>query len=127
MEPRTALRTALAAGPATLAPGAYDALSARIVEAAGFPVLYGTRGGISRRMGYRIVIIPSDLQRAAIRAMQEVAAAIRRDGDSTAVAHRLATFQEREALVGLERVQALEARYLRAGTDAPGETARKAR
>ncbi len=63
-------------------------------------------------MGYRIVIIPSDLQRAAIRAMQEVAVTIRRDGDSRAVAHRLATFQEREVLVGLDRVRALEVRYL---------------
>lgn len=69
-------------------------------------------------MGYRIVIIPSDLQRAAIRAMQEVAAAIRRDGDSGAVRHRLATFQEREALVGLEQVRALEARYLGGGAAA---------
>lgn len=60
-------------------------------------------------MGYRIVIIPSDLQRAAIRAMVEVAEAIRRDGDSRAVAHRLATFQEREALVRLDRVRALAA------------------
>ena len=75
-------------------------------------------------MGYRVVIIPSDLQRAAIRAMQEVTAAIRRDGDSRALAHRLATFQEREALVGLGRVQALEARYLR-GAAAPDEMARK--
>ena len=72
-------------------------------------------------MGYRIVIIPSDLQRAAIRAMQETAEVIRRDGDSRAVAQRLATFQEREALVGLDRVQALEARYLR-GAAGPGGT-----
>ncbi len=63
-------------------------------------------------MGYRIVIIPSDLQRAAIRAMQEVAVTIRRDGDSRAVAHRLASFQEREVLVGLDRVRALEVRFL---------------
>ena len=33
--------------------------------------------------GYRIVIVPSDLQRAAILAMQEVLAAIARDGDSS--------------------------------------------
>ena len=33
-------------------------------------------------LGYRIVIVPSDLQRAAIRAMQEVLAVMRRDGNS---------------------------------------------
>jgi len=51
-------------------------------------------------LGYRIVIIPSDLQRAAIRAMQDVLAAIRRDGNSRALADRMATFSEREAIVG---------------------------
>jgi len=53
-----------------------------------------------RALGYRIVIIPSDLQRAAIRAMQEVLAAIQRDGNSRALAGRMASFAEREAVVG---------------------------
>jgi 2-methylisocitrate lyase-like PEP mutase family enzyme len=51
-------------------------------------------------LGYRIVIIPSDLQRAAIRAMQDVLATIRRDGNSRALADRMASFTEREAIVG---------------------------
>ena len=51
-------------------------------------------------LGYRIVIIPSDLQRAANRAMQDVLKAIRRDGNSRALADRMATFSEREAIVG---------------------------
>jgi 2-methylisocitrate lyase-like PEP mutase family enzyme len=51
-------------------------------------------------LGYRIVIIPSDLQRAAIRAMQDVLTAIRRDGNSRSLADRMATFTEREAIVG---------------------------
>jgi 2-methylisocitrate lyase-like PEP mutase family enzyme len=50
-------------------------------------------------LGYRIVIIPSDLQRAAIRAMEEVLQAIARDGNSATLAHRLASFAEREAVV----------------------------
>jgi 2-methylisocitrate lyase-like PEP mutase family enzyme len=53
-----------------------------------------------RALGYRIVIIPSDLQRAAIHAMQGVLAAIRRDGSSRSVAERLVSFAEREAIVG---------------------------
>jgi 2-methylisocitrate lyase-like PEP mutase family enzyme len=51
-------------------------------------------------LGYRIVIIPSDLQRAAIRAMQDVLAAITRDGNSRSVADRMASFTERETIVG---------------------------
>jgi 2-methylisocitrate lyase-like PEP mutase family enzyme len=62
-------------------------------------------------LGYRVAILPSDLQRAAIRAMQETLAAIRRDGNAAAVDDRLATFAERDAIVGLEEYQALDARY----------------
>jgi 2-methylisocitrate lyase-like PEP mutase family enzyme len=53
-----------------------------------------------RALGYRMVIIPSDLQRAAIRGMQDVLAAIRRDGNSRALADRMASFSERETIVG---------------------------
>jgi len=62
-------------------------------------------------LGYRIVIIPSDLQRAAIRAMQEALAAIKRDGNSRAVAGRMATFTEREAIVGTPEYLKLDERY----------------
>ncbi len=64
-----------------------------------------------RALGYRIVIIPSDLQRAAIRAMEETLAAIRRDGNSRAVSSRLASFDEREATVGTPEYLALDRRY----------------
>ncbi len=64
-----------------------------------------------REWGYRIVIIPSDLQRASIRAMQETLAAIKRDGNSAAVAGRLASFQEREAVVDTPGYLALDRRY----------------
>jgi 2-methylisocitrate lyase-like PEP mutase family enzyme len=64
-----------------------------------------------RQWGYRIVIIPSDLQRASIRAMQDTLAAIKRDGNSAAVADRLASFQEREAVVDTPGYLALDRRY----------------
>jgi 2-methylisocitrate lyase-like PEP mutase family enzyme len=64
-----------------------------------------------RALGYRIVIIPSDLQRAAIRAMQEVLTAIARDGNSHAVAARMATFTEREGVVGTPDYLRLDERY----------------
>jgi 2-methylisocitrate lyase-like PEP mutase family enzyme len=62
-------------------------------------------------LGYRIVIVPSDLQRASIRAMQDVLAAIRRDGNSAALADRLASFQEREQVVDTAAYLALDRRY----------------
>ncbi|MGE5513054.1 MAG: isocitrate lyase/PEP mutase family protein [Bacteroidota bacterium] len=51
-------------------------------------------------LGFSIVIIPSDLQRAAIRAMQTTLQAIYRDGSSASVLANMAGFEERERLVG---------------------------
>jgi 2-methylisocitrate lyase-like PEP mutase family enzyme len=62
-------------------------------------------------LGYRIVIIPSDLQRAAIRAMELTLAAIARDGNSAAVGDRLASFTDREAAVDTAAWLALDRRY----------------
>jgi 2-methylisocitrate lyase-like PEP mutase family enzyme len=64
-----------------------------------------------RQLGYRIVIIPSDLQRAAIRAMQDTLAAIGRDGNSAAVADRMASFTDRETAVDTADWLALDRRY----------------
>ncbi|MFI9082238.1 oxaloacetate decarboxylase [Streptomyces sioyaensis] len=41
------LRTLLAGGETVVAPGAYDALSARLVEAEGFPIVYMTGFGVT--------------------------------------------------------------------------------
>jgi 2-methylisocitrate lyase-like PEP mutase family enzyme len=62
-------------------------------------------------LGYRVVIIPSDLQRAAIRAMQDVLAAIARDGSSAALADRMASFKERESVVDTDGWLARGAEY----------------
>jgi len=59
-------------------------------------------------MGYRLAIIPSDLQRAAIHAMQATLAAIKQTGDSSALAERLTSFKEREAIVQTQRYLALD-------------------
>src|SRR5436305_9973385 len=50
-------------------------------------------------MGFRLGIYPSQTHRAAIRAAQRVLAAMKRDGDTRAIATELATFQEREDAV----------------------------
>ena len=50
-------------------------------------------------LGYHLVIIPSDTQRAAIKAMQRVLAAIARDGSAASMRGDMVSFKEREALV----------------------------
>jgi 2-methylisocitrate lyase-like PEP mutase family enzyme len=59
-------------------------------------------------LGYKIVIIPSDLQRAAIKAMQTTLSTIARDGNSMKVADQLVTFKEREEIVETEKYLALD-------------------
>jgi len=63
-------------------------------------------------MGFRLGIYPSQTHRAAIRAAQRVLAALKRDGDTSAIEDDLATFQEREDAVGTTHWRALEQRYL---------------
>ena len=50
-------------------------------------------------LGYQLVIIPSDTQRAAIKAMQRVLAAIARDGSAASMRNDMASFAERETIV----------------------------
>src|SRR5581483_6349562 len=51
-ELRKSLRGLLAQPGIKLAPGCFDSLSARLVEDAGFPLVYATGQGMSRSMGY---------------------------------------------------------------------------
>jgi len=64
------------------------------------------------RWGYRIAIIPSPVQLAAINAMREVLETLQRDGTVEAYSNRMVTFQERDEIVGLEKFQKLEQRFL---------------
>src|SRR3954464_2542325 len=52
LSPRQTLRTLLAGKGYTIAPGAFDTLTARLVQKAGFEALYLTGGGYSRSNGY---------------------------------------------------------------------------
>ena len=51
------------------------------------------------QLGYHLVIIPSDTQRAAIKATQRVLAAIARDGSSASMRGDMVSFKDREALI----------------------------
>lgn len=50
-------------------------------------------------LGYQVVIIPSDLQRAALHAMIRVAEEIAAHGDSASLSDLLATFDQRDIIV----------------------------
>ena len=52
MTPRQKMRSLIARNGYTLVPGAYDTLTARLVEQAGFTAVYLTGGGYSRANGY---------------------------------------------------------------------------
>ena len=52
MTPRQRMRTLIARRGYTMAPGAHDTLTARLVEQAGFEAVYLTGGGYSRANGY---------------------------------------------------------------------------
>ncbi len=87
---------------------------------AGTPLLLNLGGGGKTPMlpaprlealGFRIAIYPGDLQKAAIRAMCDVAAVLAREGSTVAMAERMVSFEERFELVGLARFRDLEARY----------------
>lgn len=55
-----------------------------------------------RALGYKLVIVPSDLQRASIKAMEAVLQIIRRDGDSASGRDLLAPIERRDEVVGLD-------------------------
>ncbi len=55
-----------------------------------------------KSLGYKLIIIPSDLQRAAIKSIQETLKVIKANGDSGEMAAKLTTFNEREKIIEAE-------------------------
>ena len=62
-------------------------------------------------MGFNLVIVPGDLQRTAIFAMQQAAEAILRDGHTESLSHMMATFDDREAAVNTSHYMEMDERY----------------
>ncbi len=62
-------------------------------------------------LGYNVVIIPSDTQRAAIKAMQRVLAAIAHEGSTASMAGDMVSFKEREAIVDTSAYVERDKRY----------------
>src|ERR1043165_301364 len=69
------------------------------------------------KMGYRIAIYPSETQRAAIHAMRNALATLKRDGTTESIDASLTTFNERDKLVGLDDWQKIERAYLSVDMD----------
>jgi 2-methylisocitrate lyase-like PEP mutase family enzyme len=69
------------------------------------------------KMGYRIAIYPSETQRAAIHAMRNALATLKREGTTESIDAALTTFKERDRVVGLEDWQKVERQYLVAAPD----------
>lgn len=65
-------------------------------------------------LGYDIVIIPNDTQRAAIHAMQETLSAIRDEGHSGRLQDRMASFQDREEIIGTQAYMDRDKKYAEA-------------
>lgn len=56
-----------------------------------------------KQMGYNIVIIPSDLQRAAMKSMQQTLKVIQTYGNSSSVENTLLSFNDRESVVETDK------------------------
>jgi 2-methylisocitrate lyase-like PEP mutase family enzyme len=63
-------------------------------------------------LGFRVAIYPNVALQAAARAVREVLGTLQDTGDVASVTDRLITWDERQALVGLDRIQELERDYL---------------
>jgi methylisocitrate lyase len=64
-----------------------------------------------KEMGYKLVIYPVSAHMAAIKAMQEVLAVLKRYGSTTAYAAQMVSFQEMFEVVGRSKFTALEKKY----------------
>ena len=62
-------------------------------------------------LGYNFVIVPGDLQRTAIFAMQEAAQAILTEGHTESLKGRMASFHDREAAVNTAHYMELDERF----------------
>ena len=115
------LRELLRAPGIIVAPGAYDAVSARLVERAGFPAVYiGSYATAASRLGLpdaglvsmrELVLYYSLLLFAAHRAVGDTLVAFRAHGDRGALEGRLTAEAEFDEFIGFPKIQALAARH----------------
>ncbi len=83
-------------------------LLVNLVEGGRTPLLGAAELGA---MGFRIVLFANTAMRIGARAVRDAFAELRATGDSRGLQDRMLSWDERQALVGLPEVEALEARY----------------
>ena len=83
-------------------------LLANMVEGARTPLHGATE---LEAMGYRIVLFANTAMRVGARAVRDAFAELRATGDSRGLQDRMLSWDDRQALVGLPEIEALEARY----------------
>jgi 2-methylisocitrate lyase-like PEP mutase family enzyme len=83
-------------------------LVANVVEGGRTPQLAAAELGA---LGYRIVLFANTAMRIAAAAVRDAFGELRRTGDSAALVERMLSWDERQALVGLAEIEALERRY----------------
>lgn len=83
-------------------------LIANMVEGGRTPLLGTDELGA---MGYRIVLFANTAMRVGARAMRDALTELRATGDSRPLQDRMLSWEDRQALVGLPEIEALEARY----------------
>jgi 2-methylisocitrate lyase-like PEP mutase family enzyme len=62
-------------------------------------------------LGYAVVLFANTALRVAARAVRDALAELRRTGDARPLMDRMLSWEERQALVGLDEIEALDARY----------------
>jgi 2-methylisocitrate lyase-like PEP mutase family enzyme len=83
-------------------------LVANMVEGGKTPLLGAAELGA---MGYRIVLFANTALRVGARAARDALVELRATGDSRPLQDRMLSWEDRQALVGLPEIEALEARY----------------
>jgi 2-methylisocitrate lyase-like PEP mutase family enzyme len=84
-------------------------LVANMVKAGKTPLLSASE---LETLGYKLAIFASDVQRAAIYGMREVLKVMKRDGTPEPFTQTI-DFPERDVIIGLAQIEALEERFLR--------------
>ncbi|MEM2591112.1 MAG: isocitrate lyase/PEP mutase family protein [Thermofilaceae archaeon] len=93
----------------------------RVAESIEAPLLINLGGGGKtpmlsvrhlEKLGFKIAIYPGDLQKSAIKVMQELLLSLKANGTTEEMASRMVTFEERFELLGLEEIRQLEDRFL---------------
>jgi 2-methylisocitrate lyase-like PEP mutase family enzyme len=83
-------------------------LLANMVEGGRTPLLGATELG---EMGYRVVLFANTALRMAAAAVRDAMRELRTQGDPTGLLDRMLSWEDRQAIVGLPEIEALEERY----------------